>query len=386
MSCAASRSLSSASGSDLMRSTRIGCSSGACCMRCSGRRVLRIVEKVLEPECPAGRLPVPDGIEHVQADPAFVRSPERPDEHAAQALARDVTRRLDAEDRRRDEIVGERPHRGAEQRHVDDGRLPGAFALVERGRHAPREIRAARRIAERTARLHELATRGREHVRKPTAGPVRDRVEAPLIGVGTLEPLAGTDRVHAAGIHGPDVVGVERELRARRREEVRDEHVGPFDQPVERGASFRVAQVDRDAALVAVELLEEEVEVAGVGDESHRHDLPQGIAGGSLDLDHVGAPLGEDRRRRRYEPVLGHFQHLHAVHYAHRASLRSAAGSRQERRAVIDDREHWSSAPCTMISTSDPMWSKPSPTVLPIKKRAWMPSRMIASLYAASAS
>ncbi len=62
----------------------------------------------------------------------------------------------DAEDRSRNEVVRQRPHRGAEQRHVDDGRLAGALALEQRGRDSAREVRAARRVTERAAGLHEL--------------------------------------------------------------------------------------------------------------------------------------------------------------------------------------------------------------------------------------
>jgi len=58
----------------------------------------------------------------------------------------------------------------------------------------------------------------------------------------------------------------------------------------------------------------------------------------------------------------------------------------QPRRAGIDDREPRSSAALAIDSTIVPMWEKPSPTVLPIRYRAWMPSRMIASLYEASIS
>src|ERR1700736_5032920 len=44
-----------------------------------------------------------------------------------------------------------------------------------------------------------------------------------------------------------------------------------------------------------------------------------------------------------------------------------------------------SSAPSTTIGTNSPMRSKPSPTVMPSRKRAWIPSAMIASLYAPKA-
>ncbi len=241
MSCADNRSFSSASGNEAMRSTRIGCSSGARSWRCAAVAYSGLSSSSSSPSARHRRLPVPLGIEHVEADPAFVRRSERSDEHAAQALARNVARRLLTEDRGGHEVVRQRPHRRAEQRHVDDRRLARAFALEQRGRDTACEVRAARGVAERAAWLHELAARGREHVREAATRPVRNRVEAALIAIGTFEALPRTDRVHALGVDRPDVVGVEPQLGARRRQEVRDVHVGPLDQLVERGAALVVA-------------------------------------------------------------------------------------------------------------------------------------------------
>ena len=91
------------------------------------------------------------------------------------------------------------------------------------------------------------------------------------------------------------------------------------------GAAVAVAQIDRHTALVAVELLEQPVEVAGVGREAHRHDQAERIAGRPFDLHDVGAPFGEDRGRRRHEAVFGDLEHLHTVHHAHAIPLRDPA-------------------------------------------------------------
>ena len=298
-----------------------------------GGRVPRIVEQPFEPERAARRLPVPVLVEHVEAQPAGVGGAERPDEHgAAERLTGRVRLGLDAARRGGDEVDAERPHRGAEQRHVDDRRFAGARELHQRAADAAREVRAARRVAERAARHDERRALVGEDVPEAAARPERHRVEPALVGVGTLEALARPDRVDAARVHRPDVVGAQPQLLARRRQEARDEHVGPRDQRVERGAAVVVAQVDRDAALVAVELLEEDVEALDVRDDAQLRVVPQRIARRALDLDDVGAPVGEDRGGRRHEALFRDLEHVHAVEHTHASSLpRTAAVSRADR-------------------------------------------------------
>jgi hypothetical protein len=191
----------------------------------------------------------------------------------------------------------------------------------------------ARTVPERAARLHQRPSLLGQHVRQPAPRPVRDGVEAALVGVGSLESLAGADRVDAARVHPPYVGRVEAQLGARRRQEIRDVDVGPRDQPVERVPARVRAQVERDAALVAVELFEQEIEIAGVGDEPHRHDLSQRVAGRPFHLDDVGTPLGENRGSRRHEPVLGNLDHLDSVQHAHRVHLPVNRFTRRHRSA-----------------------------------------------------
>ena len=69
--------------------------------------------------------------------------------------------------------------------------------------------------------------------------------------------------------------------------EVLDHDVGLLDQPQERGAARRVLQVERDAALVAVQVLE-----VGALARAAR-SLAAALVRRHLDLDDVGAPVGE---------------------------------------------------------------------------------------------
>jgi hypothetical protein len=97
------------------------------------------------------------------------------------------------------------------------------------------------------------------------------------------------------------------------RELVGDEDVGRLDQPREHALPGVRGDVERDAALVPVEDLGEVVDAVPAGHHAGRDDLPVGVAVKPLDLDHVGAVLGEDRRGRRHEPVLGHVDDADAL-------------------------------------------------------------------------
>ena len=84
--------------------------------------------------------------------------------------------------------------------------------------------------------------------------------------------------------------------------QVREDDVDGGDEVVEDLAPALVAQVERDAALVAVERLEEERVLALLV----RRDVAPDVAAGRrvLDLDDVRAEVGELERRPRPRPEL----------------------------------------------------------------------------------
>ena len=187
----------------------------------------------------------------------------------------------------------------------------------QRSGDAAREHRAARRVAERAPRHDERRVGRGEDVADAATRPEADRIEPAEIGVGAALALAVTLGVHEARVHLPHVLGHHVELLAGRRQEVREEDVGVEDQTVERGAALGDAEVEGDPSLVPVVELEQEVEVAGVGDEALLHHGAQRVARRALDLHDVGAPVGEDRAARRHEAVLGQLHHLDPVEHTH---------------------------------------------------------------------
>src|SRR4029079_16221107 len=79
--------------------------------------------------------------------------------------------------------------------------------------------------------------------------------------------------------------------------EVREDGVRGTDEILEDRPRLRVAEIERDAALAAVERLEEE-RVLGLLERRH---VPADVtaARGVLDLDHLGAEVRELQRRPR---------------------------------------------------------------------------------------
>ena len=97
---------------------------------------------------------------------------------------------------------------------------------------------------------------------------------------------------------------------------VLDHHVGGARQRVRDVAPGRRAQIDRDAALVAVVALEE----ARLAIQE-RTPVPRQIAADRFDLDHVGAEVAEDGGAVRPRDVGAEVEDAHAHQRSGRRSL-----------------------------------------------------------------
>ena len=208
-----------------------------------------------------------------------------------------------------------------EERDVHALPLAGALAMQKRGEDALARHEAADRVEHRRA-----AQRGR---------PVG------VAGHGHDAPHRLHEHVHA-GLLAPRPVGAERGQRAVdepgiQRSQARpvdpeplghaaaiglDHDVGPRDQPLERRAPLGSGQVDRRAALVAVDGDEHRAlaaEVRAVG-------RARGIAAaGLLDLDDVGAHVGQVHAAHGPGDEVGELEHAVAGQgQGHRPAPQSA--------------------------------------------------------------
>ena len=104
-------------------------------------------------------------------------------------------------------------------------------------------------------------------------------------------------------------------------------------EPVQQLEALGLAEVEREALLAAVRLLDEEVDAVDLGGDAARAEPALAVAAlGVLDLDHVRAPVGQHRARGRHEPELRHLEHAHALHrLMHLASSSGIARSYRAR-------------------------------------------------------
>src|SRR5262249_61731587 len=102
---------------------------------------------------------------------------------------------------------------------------------------------AARRAATR------LAGDGHE-----PAHALRDLIDAPALAIRTGLTESGDRRVDEARIHRPEIVVGDLQSMLDLRAHVLDEHVGGLDDFDERRVSAGMLQVDRDPALVPVQV------------------------------------------------------------------------------------------------------------------------------------
>jgi hypothetical protein len=137
------------------------------------------------------------------------------------------------------------------------------------------------------------------HVHQAGARPPGVAVEAGPVRLLARLAVTGEGRVDQPRIEGSDVVISDAEAPPHRRRIIGDEDVGVGDEAMEHRPRVRLGEVERDALLVAA------LEQPGVVVRSGRvagnfGQRAIGIAAaGRLDLDHVGAEIGQHRRGRR---------------------------------------------------------------------------------------
>ena len=192
-------------------------------------------------------------------------------------------------------LVGEHADHRVHQRHVDVAALAGVLALLQRGADRQRRIDAGEHVREGDAKPRRLAVR--------IAGDVHDAAHALhqqiVAGAGLVRAVlaeAGDRAVDQPRVLRRQALVVEAVLGEPAELEILDHHVGARRELLDDALAVRRLEVDRDRALAAVA-----GEIVGRAETAAVLVLHEGRApaagvvarAGALDLDHVGAEIGE---------------------------------------------------------------------------------------------
>jgi hypothetical protein len=149
----------------------------------------------------------------------------------------------------------------------------------------------------------------------PARQPVAEHVVRAAVGVGPTLALAAAAHVDDVRVVRPDVIDVDAQLRADAGELVGEEDVAGGRELVEDLEAVVGREVEGQALLAAVRVLEQDVDVGAHDGEPAGREAPHGVAAlDVLDLDDLGAPVGEQRGGRGDEGVLGDLEDPDALH------------------------------------------------------------------------
>jgi hypothetical protein len=148
--------------------------------------------------------------------------------------------------------------------------------------------------------------------------------------VSAAPAVRGAGREDDPRVHGPDVIHVDMQLLSLIGQEVGQEDVGRLGQAQQQFVTLGGFHVEPDTALAPVGQLDH-VGHAAERDEPRGHQAALRVSGlGVLHLDHVRAPLGQDRARHRHVCPGSDLEHANSAHdLDHRRLL------------IIDGLAHW---------------------------------------------
>ncbi len=198
--------------------------------------------------------------------------------------------------------------RSFEQRRLDDLTLAGLQLVHVRGRDPGDGKDPGIDVGDRVSGLDGRSP-GLAGDRHQAGESLRDQIEATAVGERSVAPVAGHRAVDEARIHLRQHVVAETELLQRSAAIVLRQHIGLLDEAQQDLRALRMLQVDRDAALVAVEHQERRRDpvyprlavasrVVAARDLLHLHD--------------VGAHVREHHPARGTRHDLRELEHAHA--------------------------------------------------------------------------
>ena len=216
-------------------------------------------------------------------------------------------------------LAGEQRLHGRIARH-QDGRveqghlhpLAAAQALPgqQRAEHGVAHHHGGADVHHRRERPHAFAVGITVHGNEAAFG-LRDGIEAEAVGEGAFAAVGGHRAVDQARVQGKAGLVVQPQATHHARGEVLDQHVGAADEVARQRQPLRGLQVQRDALLVAVAPDEG---CALVQLRVHGRIAARVVAADRrLDLDHLGAHVGQDHGRQRPRDEVREVHHPDAV-------------------------------------------------------------------------
>ena len=215
-------------------------------------------------------------------------------------------------------------------------------------------VQAGAEIRHRHAALHRRAVGLAGHAHDAAHRLHRD-VEAALARARS-RLAEGRDRaIDELGLLGPERLPAKTQAIHDAGTVVLDHDVGGQDQPARRRLVRGVLEVEHDRALVAVERGEVLAEA-----RADRRPLAQHVALGRLDLDDLGAHVGQQQAAERSRRDLAEFDDLHACKRQHRLLLpqrraswrRILPGHSRIGRSAVSNTASSTSAVATMMRSS----------------------------------
>ena len=179
-----------------------------------------------------------------------------------------------------------------EQRGLDILSLAGLFAFEQRHHDTECCKQSGRHVGDRRACAHRSLPRQAGDRHQP-AHALRDLVEARPFLVGAVLAIGRDAGIDDARIDGLQVRIIDPQPPFHVGAEILDHHIGLLREPQQQRAPGLVLEVDGDAALVAVQILE----IAAVAGAANRVAALQPLR--RFDLDDIGAPIGELARAGR---------------------------------------------------------------------------------------
>lgn len=257
------------------------------------------------------------------------------------------------------DILFHQPARGLEIQHEDlrlqqrglhPLALAGDVALQQRRQYAHGAEQAGGEVGDGNADPHRAFAR-RAGDRHQPAHALGDLIETRPLVVGPILPEAGDAAIDDAGIDVAQAFVIDAEAGFDIRPEILDHHVGLGSQPLEHREALGVLQVQGHRPLVAVQVLE----IGALAGAARL--LTAGVVGQGIDLDDIGAPVGQLTDGRRSRANAGQVKHSEAGQGRRSARECHAESSGWElgEESGCTDREGAGQSPCNSSRKPGPL-------------------------------